>query len=127
MRPRTLRIGRLAAAIFPLALLVPAIVVSAADMDTEIQQLMRRVESSTCSFVRNGTAHTPADAREHMERKYEFVKSYVHTTEDFIEKAASKSSMTGDPYYVDCPDQKRVTTEAWLTDQLQQIRKTEEH
>jgi len=95
-------------------------------MDAEIQELMGRVESSTCSFVRNGTAHAPANAREHMERKYDYVKSYVSTTEDFIEKAASKSSVTGEPYYVDCPDQKRVTAKVWLTDQLQQIRRADD-
>ena len=46
----------------------------------------------------------------------------VENAEHFIERAASKSSMSGHPYLIKCGDNPPVETGTWLTLQLQGIR-----
>ena len=95
---------------------------SATDAPVEIAQLLDIVASSDCTFFRNDTARSAAEAREHMERKYDYVQKRVRTTEDFIELAASRSSMTGRAYYVECPNRERETAWEWLTGLLKALR-----
>ena len=73
-----------------------------ADMQDEIQHLLRYVESSGCEFERNGTVYDSKEARSHIERKYNYVGSWVDETEDFIKYAATESSMSGRKYQVIC-------------------------
>jgi hypothetical protein len=46
----------------------------------------------------------------------------VKTTEDFIEKAATKNSFTGRPYEVRCKDRATVASNDWLRDELTRFR-----
>lgn len=70
--------------------------------EEEIRHLLEFVEHSGCVFNRNGTGHDAREARSHIERKYDYVKSRVSSAEDFIEYAATRSSLSGDLYTVDC-------------------------
>ena len=45
----------------------------------------------------------------------------VSSAEDFIERAATKSSMSGQRYQVDCPAGKQDAS-AWLNDELKRLR-----
>jgi hypothetical protein len=60
---------------------------------------MNRLESSGCQVVRNGTRYPAADARAHLLTKLRYLedRGAVQTAEQFIERAASKSSVSGDP------------------------------
>ena len=49
-------------------------------------------------------------------------KNLVPSTEAFIDRAASQSSMSSKPYQVRCPGQPDVSSKQWFTEQLQQIR-----
>ena len=42
--------------------------------------------------------------------KYRRGKRYASTTEKFIERLASKSSMSRKPYYIECPGDEAVPT-----------------
>ena len=95
------------------------------DTATEIEDLMDRVGRSGCTFVRNGSEKSAADARAHLQRKLDWMRSRLETAEDFIEHAASRSSTTGRPYYVDCPGHERETAQRWLSDRLAEIRAVE--
>jgi hypothetical protein len=90
----------------------------------EIDALLKRLETSGCQFNRNGSWYPGPEARAHLQRKLEYLedKGLVDSAEQFIERGASQSSMTGRAYLVKCADQTAVESRAWLTAQLQAIR-----
>lgn len=92
-----------------------------ADMESEINHLLNYVEKSSCSFIRNGSAHSGPDARDHIVKKYNYFKDRINSTEQFIEYAATKSTMSGKRYKVLC-DSKEYLTAQWLNDELQKYR-----
>jgi len=61
--------------------------------------LLRRLEASGCEFNRNGNWYPAAEAESHLLRKLNYLqdRDMVQTTEQFIELAASSSSMSGQP------------------------------
>ena len=87
----------------------------------EIQHLLDYVGGSGCTFVRNGVESDPAAAREHIRAKYDYAKSQVSSAEDFIRLAASRSSMTGEPYVVRCGSWQFQSAD-WLTAELRRYR-----
>ena len=87
----------------------------------EIQYLLDFIAGSPCTFIRNGTEYPAKDARAHIERKYGHVKSRIKNSEDFIEYAATKSSMSGDPYRVACAG-KEILSKDWLLNELHAYR-----
>ena len=70
----------------------------------EIDQLFAALQGSGCEFSRNGSWYDAQKATEHLHRKYDYLlkKGLVTTTESFIERAASESSLSGKPYHVRC-------------------------
>jgi hypothetical protein len=95
-----------------------------APVRAEIDALLSSLASSGCEFNRNGSWHNAPQARTHLLRKLEYLegKSAVKTTEDFIQLAASSSSMSGKPYQVRCPGNKSVESRNWLLAQLKLVR-----
>jgi hypothetical protein len=92
-----------------------------AGVQDEIQYLLQYVEKSGCEFERNGSVYNSMEARSHIERKYDFVKSHVDETEDFIKYAATKSSMSGNKYLVSCNGNKQNSAD-WLNKELSNFR-----
>ena len=90
-------------------------------MDAEIDHLLAFIDTSNCTFIRNGKTHENKEAGAHIRRKYGHIKSRVKATEDFIRYAATKSSMTGQPYQVIC-NGKEIATAEWLTRELHRFR-----
>ena len=90
----------------------------------EISHLLSFISSAPCQFHRNGKWYDSPDARAHIERKYDFVlaKGMIHSTEDFIEYAASKSSMSGTNYMVKCGDGDPIPSSNWLKKELSTYR-----
>jgi len=111
--------GLAAAALLSLALLLPAGV--RAGTEEEIAHLLQYVGQSGCPFVRNGREHNASEAREHIAKKYGYVKHRVQRAEDFIEYAATKSSLTGKSYLVLC-EGREVQTAEWLRAELARFR-----
>lgn len=101
-------------------LLLPSPVVLA-DMQKEIRYLLQYVENSGCEFERNAAVYDSGEARSHMERKYNYIRSKVDETEDFIRYAATESTMSGKKYYVACNGDKQTTSE-WLHNELERYR-----
>lgn len=91
---------------------------------TEIDGLMSRLEASACEFNRNGSWHTAPQAKSHLliKLKYFEDRGAVSSAEQFIELAASKSSITGQPYLVKCAGAAPVPSSAWLLSQLELMR-----
>jgi hypothetical protein len=111
--------GAAGAVLLLLALLVPA--GAAAGTEEEIAHLLQYIEQSECLFTRNGKEHGSVDAREHIAKKYYYVRKRVKAAEDFIERAATKSSMTGQAYLVRCEGTVFPTAE-WLKGELERFR-----
>jgi hypothetical protein len=91
---------------------------------TEIHSLVDRLESSGCQFNRNGTWHTAPEAKAHLLTKLDYLekKGTVQSTEQFIDLAASKSSLSGTPYLVKCGNAAPVESKLWLSKELQAVR-----
>jgi hypothetical protein len=91
---------------------------------TEIEYLLQSIETSGCSFYRNGTWYDGAQARAHLRTKYDYLagRQLIGTAEDFIDKAATKSSLSGKPYKIRCGDGIEVESGPWLHQMLGQYR-----
>ena len=90
----------------------------------EIAQLISSLDGSPCKFQRNGSWYDGPDARAHLQRKYDYLlkKDKVDSAEQFIERAASQSSMSGKPYRIQCPGQPEQTAADWFGARLQALR-----
>jgi len=90
----------------------------------EIDALLSRLEASSCTFNRNGTWYPATEAKSHLLRKLKYLedRGAVQSTEQFIERAASSSSTTGQPYLVKCGSGAPVQSGTWLLSQLQGMR-----
>ncbi|MDZ7642923.1 MAG: DUF5329 domain-containing protein [Woeseiaceae bacterium] len=93
-----------------------------ASMDAEIDFLLAAVGDSDCVFIRNGREHPAADARDHLEMKRRRGKRYFDTTEEFIERIASRSSLSGREYRIRCPGQPETSAERWFRERLDAFR-----
>jgi uncharacterized protein DUF5329 len=91
----------------------------------EIDYLLRFIEASGCEFNRNGIWHDAKTAQAHVRLKYEYLlaRNEINTTEDFIDKAATGSSMLfGQPYSVRCDGDPPQASNQWLSTELAHYR-----
>jgi hypothetical protein len=91
---------------------------------SEINYLLDYVEISGCEFYRNGSWYDSLQARQHLRTKFEYfaARKGIETAEEFIDKAASKSSLSGHSYEVRCGDCTSIATGAWLSAVLARYR-----
>ncbi|MCI0997748.1 DUF5329 domain-containing protein [Pseudomonas corrugata] len=89
----------------------------------EIKGLLDFVEHSECRFVRNGEEFPGPQARAHLEKKLNYLedKNKVNSADDFIDLAATQSSMSGRDYEVRCPEGAQPAG-TWLKRELQRQR-----
>lgn len=90
----------------------------------EIDALLGKLAASGCQFNRNGSWHSAVEARSHLLSKLEYLerKDLVRTTEQFIERGASGSSVSGKPYQVKCGNAEAVPSQRWLLAELKALR-----
>lgn len=98
---------------------------SAASPDNEISYLLNVVRTSAVVFVRNGEDHTGREAANHMQRKRDHFKKEIKSAEDFIDKAASRSLLSGKEYLVRLGDGSTNSCSEWLMAILKQFRGAE--
>ena len=101
-----------------------AIQASAANtnMHIEIEHLLQFVKNTDCAYERNGEKHSGVEAAKHIQKKYDYYEDDIDSAEKFIELSASKSTMSGKPYLIYCPNQEVITSQAWLRFALTQYR-----
>ena len=92
----------------------------------EITLLLDRIEASNCSFGRNGNWYPSAEARKHLQMKLDYMvkRNMLGSTEEFIVKAASNSSVSGEAYQIRCGSGAAMPSATWLTAELKRIRGT---
>jgi hypothetical protein len=86
----------------------------------EIDYLLQHLETSACEFYRNGSWYDGSHAKAHLQIKYDYLaaRNLIGSTEDFIDKAASKSSLSGQPYKVRCGNAPVLESGQWFRDAL---------
>ena len=91
---------------------------------SEIDARLHALGSSGCEFLRNGDWYDAATAERHLARKFEAIdrKHLLASADQFIDIAASRSSMSGKTYQVRCPGGTPEPSADWLARKLAQIR-----
>lgn len=118
---------RMMAAFVVTALWLAAFAASAeptAKAQHEIDALIAELGTSGCEFERNGSWHDAKAARAHLQKKYDYLRkrNMADTAELFIERGASKSSMSGKAYRVRCPGKAAEPSERWFRQRLRTLR-----
>lgn len=95
----------------------------------EIEHLFTHLKSSGCQFNRNGSWYSAAEASVHIRKKYDYLvgKGLLDTSESFIEKAATESSMSGKQYQVKCEGHSVVLSSVWFNNELKVYRSSKIH
>jgi len=89
---------------------------------SRIDRLIQLVESrKDMKFVRNGTEYDAADAAKFLRGKLEAMGREVTTAREFIERIASKSSMSGKPYHVKFADGRTMLASQFLGEELKRL------
>jgi len=90
----------------------------------EIAHLFTHLSASNCEFFRNGSWYAAPRAAEHLKKKYEYLikRGLISTTESFIERAATRSSVSRQPYLVRCEGAQAMDSGKWFTTALLQHR-----
>ncbi|WP_281082442.1 YfeK family protein [Klebsiella quasivariicola] len=82
------------------------------------------VQKTDLIFVRNGDAHTCDEAVAHLRLKLSNTRNRIDTAEQFIDKVASSSSVTGKPYIVRFPGKNDQQARPYLHTLIAQTDKT---
>lgn len=92
---------------------------------TEQQKIERLIDfvaaQRDAKFIRNGTAYGATEAADHFRMKLTNAGNRVRTAVDFIEKVASKSSVSGKDYLIELPDGRVLTVGQFLRDELAEL------
>lgn len=105
-----------------LALLLLNISAHADTHEAEIQFLIDSIGRDGCRFVRNDRRYSNREARAHLKSKWELNEQYVASAEDFIEKLASSSVTTGEPYRIRCRGGQEQAAGDWFRSLLATLR-----
>jgi Family of unknown function (DUF5329) len=83
----------------------------------EIEYLLSAIAGSDCRFYRNGAWYDAKAAAAHLRGKYETLaaRGLIADTDDFIDRAATKSSLSGRDYAIKCEGVAEMSSRQWLT------------
>lgn len=88
----------------------------------KIENLIHAVEIlDSARFYRNGTFYDAKAAADHLRMKVEKAGDRVKTAQDFIEKVASKSYISGEDYKIVYNNGREVTSNSFFSGKLKQI------
>ena len=90
----------------------------------EISRLFDTLEHSGCRFFRNGSWYDATKASAHLRDKYTYLLKHglITSTESFIDRAATRSSMSGRPYLVKCDGEPPIESRSWFGRKLMELR-----
>lgn len=91
------------------------------DETSEIERLLQTIATSGVVFIRNGNQATGSEAATHLRNKWRNATPRITTVQGFIERIASRSSLTGKPNQVKLADDSVVEARIWLRQRLQDL------
>jgi hypothetical protein len=95
--------------------------------EKQIEALIATIERRTdATFIRNGRPFGAAAAAEFLRRKWRLREADVGSADDFIEKVASFSSTTGQPYLIRFSDGRETPCSVFLRTELSDLMKKEQ-
>ena len=74
-----------------------------------------------CEFIRNGTAYSAGNAAEFLRGKFDKMGHGVTNAPQFIDKIATRSSMSGEPYLMRWSDGRTLPTAQVLHSELKRM------
>lgn len=92
---------------------------------SEVDQLLARLAASDCQFNRNGSWYSATEARDHLQRKFQYAldKKLLSSADEFITVIGTKSSSSGTAYAVKCGGASTSQPSAeWLATALRTLR-----
>jgi hypothetical protein len=118
------RLSAFALAIIFLSYWPPARSAPPASAVTEINYLLDFIGRSGCKFYRNGSWYDSHRAQSHLRDKYKYLaaRDHIKTADDFIEQAATRSSMSGEEYQIQCEAGPALPSNRWLRTALLEYR-----
>lgn len=90
--------------------------------DTEIAYLLGFIRTSPCIFIRNGDPYDGPAAAQHVADKYDYYRDEIDSADTFIDRAASRSQLSGRAYQVSCPGAALLPARDWLRHALASYR-----
>ena len=121
-----IRIGRrrfLWVLLLPFWLFPPVALSTDKQAEMEIDHLLAYLQHADCTFIRNGEKHSTEEAVVHVTLKYRHFKDEIDSAEMFIDRCASRSTLSGKPYRIECPDGEPGESYTWFMDELKRFRK----
>ena len=85
----------------------------------KIEQLLQRIAESDAIFIRDGERYNGKEAEQHLRQKLEQAGDEISTLEQFIEKIASRSTLTGNEYMVETRGGELMPAREWLRSLLE--------
>ena len=88
----------------------------------KIESLITSIETlKGAVFIRNGSEYSAEQAAHHLRMKWDKAGSRVKTAEDFIDKCASESSMSGQKYQIRFANGKTEYSGDYFREELRKI------
>jgi hypothetical protein len=88
----------------------------------KIEALINQIGNlKDASFIRNGSSYDAATAAKFLRGKWNKESDSIANVSDFIDKAATKSSTSGQPYLIRYKDGREVECANWLREQLKKL------
>ena len=93
----------------------------------EQQRIDRLIEAvaqhKDLRFLRNGREYTAAQAADFLRGKLKWRVEKVRTVQDFIDEVGTRSTTSGDPYFVRLADGRVLPSAEFLREELRRIEK----
>lgn len=93
----------------------------AATTDEEINYLLSVLTTDDCSFVSNDISYSGREFEQHLRSKLRLNDDLIASADDYIEKIATRSAVSGQPYVAVCDGKLRITKE-WFGELLEAYR-----
>ena len=101
---------------------VSAAATSGLSEEAKIERLLAIVRSMKgAKFVRNDAEHSPQDAADHLRSKWKRAGERVTTAEEFVDRIATRSSGSGEPYRIRFMDGTVILAGDYLRQRLAEI------
>lgn len=96
--------------------------------EEKIAYLIHCVEQlGGATFIRNGVSHNAKAAAAHLRMKRQKAGNRIKTVDQFIDKVASQSSITGTPYQIVFADGKQVDVKTFYQNCLKKTEASPTH
>lgn len=86
----------------------------------KIETLLLMIEKSDVKFIRNDEIHSPKEAAIHLRSKYERVKDEIRSYDEFISEIASKSTVSGEDYFIQLKSGEKMKAFDWYKSKMNQ-------